>query len=350
MGLPLGPTFANIFMCFYEKVWLSDCPLDFKPIFYRRYVDDTFLLFRQKEHANLFLQYLNSKHASINFTIETEQSGKLSFLDTLVSRTGNRFETSVFRKQSFTGLGTSYFSYCSFKSKVSGISTLLHRAYSVCSNYFSLHDELEFLKNYFISNGFPLSLLNSRIKLFLSCKLQPKLPIHTASQYSHEMYFKLPFFGPQSDKLRVELSKLLLKFYPRVKFHFIMVNNFKIGSLFNHKDKLPTALRSSLVYYFRCAQCASCYVGSTVRALSVRVDEHAGRSFRTGQILQCPQHSNIRNHSEQCDSPINIDNFKIIDSATSLIDVRILESLHIYKLRPDLNDSQSAYPLRIVNR
>ena len=32
MGLPLGPSFANIFMCFYEKFWLHDCPYDFKPI------------------------------------------------------------------------------------------------------------------------------------------------------------------------------------------------------------------------------------------------------------------------------------------------------------------------------
>lgn len=45
MGLPLGPTFANIFMCHYEKVWLDSCPSDFAPLFYRRYVDDCFLFF-----------------------------------------------------------------------------------------------------------------------------------------------------------------------------------------------------------------------------------------------------------------------------------------------------------------
>ena len=45
MGLPLGPSFANIFMSYCEQQWLDDCPVDFKPAFYRRYVDDTFLLF-----------------------------------------------------------------------------------------------------------------------------------------------------------------------------------------------------------------------------------------------------------------------------------------------------------------
>ena len=45
MGLPLGPTFANIFLCYYEKIWLDKCPTTFKPKYYRRYVDDCFLIF-----------------------------------------------------------------------------------------------------------------------------------------------------------------------------------------------------------------------------------------------------------------------------------------------------------------
>ena len=51
MGLPLSSTMANIFMSFYETKWLTDCPAEFKPKFYRRYVDDTFLLFSRNEDA-----------------------------------------------------------------------------------------------------------------------------------------------------------------------------------------------------------------------------------------------------------------------------------------------------------
>jgi len=350
MGLPLGPTFANIFMCFYENIWLRDCPIDFKPIFYRRYVDDTFLLFRQESHAKLFLNYLNQKHPNINFTMESEQNGKLSFLDTIVFRENNSFQTAVFRKQTFTGLGTSFFSYCCHHFKVNSLKTLLYRAYRVSSNYFVLHRELEFLKSFFKSNGFPIKLIESHINRFLSNSIQPPPPVATVSRYSSEFYFSLPYFGHQSEKLKLELSNTLAKFYPTIKFHFILTNNFKLGSFFPYKDKLPKALRSSLVYEFSCAQCASVYIGSTVRTLMTRVGEHAGRSFRTDSILKCPQHSNIRNHCEQCNTPIKIDNFEIIDSASSPIDVRILESLHIFKAKPALNDSQSAYPLCIVNR
>ena len=59
MGSPLGPTFANIFLCFYEQIWLENCPIKFKPVVYRRYVDDTFLLFRSHDHIEKFRAYLN---------------------------------------------------------------------------------------------------------------------------------------------------------------------------------------------------------------------------------------------------------------------------------------------------
>ena len=42
MGSPLGPTLANAFLVHFEKNWLQNCPSDFKPYYYRRYVDDIF--------------------------------------------------------------------------------------------------------------------------------------------------------------------------------------------------------------------------------------------------------------------------------------------------------------------
>ena len=53
---------------------------------------------------------------------------------------------------------------------------------------------------------------------------------------------------------------------------------------------------------------------------------------------------------KKCNSSIVLDNFNIIDRMNNITDLRILESLHIFKLRPHLNESQSAFPLTIVNR
>ena len=81
MGSPLGPTLANVFMCHFENIWLENCPAHFKTIVYRRFVDDTFLLFQTKDHVEKFKNYLNKQHKNIKFTSEIEENGSLSFLD-----------------------------------------------------------------------------------------------------------------------------------------------------------------------------------------------------------------------------------------------------------------------------
>jgi len=351
MGLPLGPTFANIFMCFSESRWLEDCPIDFKPFMYKRYVDDTFLLFRNKNHAILFLDYLNSKHPNIRFTMETECNGSLSFLDCFITRSKGRFESSVYRKDSFTGMGTSFFSYTPFIYKINSIKTLICRAYNVCSSYISLHNEFEFLRNFFCGNGFPRSIVDNQIRKFLDRQSESCASVSRSIPTTRDtnLFITLPYFGSQSEKLRTELSSLLEKYFCAINFRILLVNKFKIGSLFNYKDRLPTPLRSSVVYEFCCARCASTYVGSTSRTLGTRIAEHAGRSYRTGSLLGSPPHSNVRLHAESCDVNISDTCFKILGSASDVISLRILESLYIFKHKPPLNDTSSAFPLSIVN-
>ena len=62
MGSPLGPILANIFLFYHQSNRLNDCPKDFKPVYYKRYVDDIFVLFNKPEHAQFFLAYMNKKH------------------------------------------------------------------------------------------------------------------------------------------------------------------------------------------------------------------------------------------------------------------------------------------------
>ena len=80
MGSPLGPSLANTFLSYHEKSWLNNCPQGFKPVFYGRYVDDIFKLFKLNDHVKYFQDFLNSCHINILFSMETEKENKLSFL------------------------------------------------------------------------------------------------------------------------------------------------------------------------------------------------------------------------------------------------------------------------------
>ena len=92
MDSRLRPTLANAFLCFYDKKWLEQCPDKFKPIYYRRYVDDSFVLFKSRDYLIKFCSYWNKCYLNMKFSFEKEKNRKLSLLDVEVSRERNKFE------------------------------------------------------------------------------------------------------------------------------------------------------------------------------------------------------------------------------------------------------------------
>ena len=131
MGSPLGPVFANIFLCHLEETYFVNCPSF--PKFYRRYVDDIFAIVDHEGQAKQFCNFLNSTHPNMSFTMETEQDGKLNFLDTLVNKIHTVFFTSLYRKPTFTGLYTNWSSLIPLNYKIGLIKSLINRAYNISS-------------------------------------------------------------------------------------------------------------------------------------------------------------------------------------------------------------------------
>ena len=182
MGSPLGPIFAGIFMSSLEEYMLDNCPLQYHPLFYKRYVDDTFALFKTNFDAERFLTFINTLHPNIKFTIEYENNDQLPFLDILVTRHQEGFSTSVYRKQTFTGSGTNFYSFCFFNFKLNSLMTLLHRALTHTSNWQAFHEEIAFLRNHFVNNCFPSALFHKSVHKFLNNVFIPRHPIHTVQK------------------------------------------------------------------------------------------------------------------------------------------------------------------------
>ena len=212
MGNPLAPTMANIFMCNLEESFLTICPPHLKPKFYKRYLDDVFAVFETEKQAEGFQNYINSAHPNIKFTLEKENDNKISYLDILVCKFDEVCQLSVYRKPTFTNLGTSFFSFVPNSYKTNAIKTLIHRAYYLSSTWALFHSELEKLKKHFYTNGYPIKVVESRIRRFLDEKLNPK-PIVTGVQ-KDILYVKLPFLGSASEKSLPKLKTILYKYYP----------------------------------------------------------------------------------------------------------------------------------------
>ena len=80
----------------------------------------------------------------------------------------------------------------------------------------------------------------------------------------------------------------------------------------------------------------------------MRISQHQGRSYRTGNFLTYNENSKILEHSLNSGHPIVENDFQILDCCDNL-DIRTFESLYIHKLKPSLNVQHSSTDLFIVN-
>ena len=155
MGSPLGPTLANIFMSHFENTFLGATPRNIAPKFYRRYVDDILVGFEDPSRIQPFLNYYNSLHKNIKFTVELEKYKRISFLDINLEWGPEGLQTSTHHKKTATGLLTRYDSFLHDNYKNSLIFCLLFRAFKICSTAEFFMNEVRRLKILFRKNKYP---------------------------------------------------------------------------------------------------------------------------------------------------------------------------------------------------
>ena len=205
---------------------------------------------------------------------------------------------------------------------------------SLTSNWFSFHEEVDFLHKYFKDNFFPSDLFYRYTHKFLNKTFIPKIEIPTVPKMP--LYASIPLIHDK--KFYSELRKLASTYVPAVKLNLIPTNPFTIGSLFKIKDRLCPLMTSNVIYMFKCPKCnLGNYVGATQRLLKVRADSHKGVSYRTGTKLKNPEFSNIREHAQKCKYAIQYEDFNIVCKAKNSQLLTILEPLVIKPVVPNLN-------------
>ena len=306
------------------------------------------MIFEKEEQINLFYEYLNKQHQKIHFTMEKEENNKLPFLDLLLERNNSdQLDISIYRKPTYTGLGTNFLSACFEKYKINTITTLLHRAFNLTSNYALFHAEIEILKSFFRDNGFIENIFYKHLRRFLEQKYVTKEKKHGPEKQI--IFVKFLFISKQINSiLDKELKHIMNKYLPQIDVKLAIYNNYQIRSFFKIKEQLPLKLCSSTVYLFTCSKCSLEYVGSTIKNLTVLIDEHRGVSSRTGIHLVRPLNSSIRLHCENvCENRFNVEDFKILTNAANQEELRIRESILIKMKQPALNSDSSSFLLNI---
>ena len=318
MGSPLSPVVANIFMEAFEQQILESC--SFKPKCWFRYVDDTFVIWPHgRKELDTFLQFLNTQHPDIRFTMEVEANDCLPFLDVLVTRnTNGTLDHSVYRKPTHTDRYLNGFSHHHPAQKQAVISTLVRRAVTI-THPRHLHTELDHLTRVLSENNYPNHLVRKTIAKHLRPGGTGRIdmvdpPVSTAF---------LPYIQGTTDRIGRILGKYNIKsiFKPLTKVSDLLPSI---------KDKLPP-LTAPGVYSIPCA-CGSAYIGETKRPISVRLSEHE-RCTRLRQITG----SALAEHRQQTGHDILFDQTKILARESHYYPRKIREAIEILKHPANLN-------------
>ena len=341
MGSPLGPVLANIFMSSLETTALHNFTGSL-PLFYRRYVDDTFLVFENRSQMIDFFHYMNSQCHQIKFTMDEEQSGKLAFLDVLVCKDSNgSVSTSLYRKHTFSGLYLKWDSFTPKEFKRGLVNCLVHRAWKLCSSYEGFHKEMEVVKSILLDNGYPLSFVEGCINRYL-CRLYSNSCNSTDllmfGPDKKSVYIGLPYIGICSSKLKRQLERLLSNVAPWTKLSAVFTPAYQLSNLCKLKCNLPLLSYSKVVYRINCADCSEFYIGKTVRRLGQRIKEHT-----TCNTSALKRHSMATNHAIDFDAP------KILASDNFHTRLLIKETLKIKECHANhsLNGNTGSFELRL---
>ena len=153
------------------------------------------------------------------------------------------------------------------------------------------------------------------------------------------LYFN-PLNLPFSKSAQRKVRKLLKRYCSNLKIK-LAFSSFKIKNLIRVKESVPRSLHSCVVYRFTCSGCNSVYVGQTCRHISTRIREHLGTD-KNSHIFKHLQ-SSIPCKDAGYDSC-----FKIIDTAKSYHHLKIKESMHILREKPNINKQVQHYNISLT--
>ena len=306
MGSPLGPLMADIFLINLEKGLMKEL-FGNGVAFYRRFVDDTFMIVKKDADERVIQSIMNSFDDTVQFTYETERSvdQSLAFLDVNIVRQTTKstswFKTKVFRKDTFTGLILKYTSFVPHEYKRSTISSMAYRGIRICSDYIALNDEFDTIRQIAVANEYPLWFVDKVIGQTLDRYLAKREKMAKAAQDVQgtttitvidkkekrtPLLVDIPFVGRPTAILGRRLSNIAKQVRPDITLQPIPRSFPTIQKLFPRKDPVDKNLQANIVYKIHCEECPAKYIGKTWRQATRRHVAHGAASTSVRSVRQ----------------------------------------------------------------
>ncbi|CAF5229933.1 unnamed protein product, partial [Rotaria magnacalcarata] len=99
---------------------------------------------------------------------------------------------------------------------------------------------------------------------------------------------RIPYYGNPTHIYAKRVTTAVAAQYPLKQVRVVYDITARISHNFTTKDKIPTELRSGVVYEATCPVCNEKYIGQTCRHLKTRINEHLSYQKRVMPSLTQP--------------------------------------------------------------
>ena len=104
---------------------------------------------------------------------------------------------------------------------------------------------------------------------------------------------------------------------------FVFQIKCKISNFFTFKNKIPSFLRSGIVYEFQCGSCNVAYYGKTKRHFKVRMCKHLKISALTRERVKGDDNSAIKEHLLFYNHTPDFEDFSILETNSNDILIHV---------------------------
>lgn len=283
MGCPVSSVIANIVMEALETECLSK--LEHKPAFYGRYVDDIIMTYRS-DGIETLLNTFNAYNNNIQFTYETELNNEISFLDVKIIKTPgtNNIRTDWYQKPTHSWRYINYLSNHPLSQKVNVLNNVVDRAIKLAHPVYR-QVNLGKVKRAFITNGYPVSLINTCIKN----RVHRFYNVVGNQTPNPEKYMSVPYANGDC----IGFRKVFRKYDVGVAFSSTNSNSENFSKL---KSKINAQTRAGVVYSIPCRDCDRVYVGNTSQVLRRRLTQHKSDTRLKPRSTGLAIHANDQKH------------------------------------------------------
>ena len=236
-----------------------------------------------------------------------------------IKHNGNgKYEFDVFRKQAITNVQVKPSSSHDPRILKGIFKGFVYRAFTICSESY-IDQELNFLLNVFIENGYDEELLKSLIEEVKS-KFNPETRQSSTTNDTNNTVqtITLPWIPSISEKLR--------KVYRKAGYKVAFKSNANLQTQLTAKNKVKLPRNSHHGVYRVTCTCNKVppYIGETKVKINTRAEQHKGY-IEKGQWTK----SGCAAHARICEGPIKFDEIETTKVVSNRFDRKVREALEI---------------------